>query len=191
MDEPIPEEPVANAPRAQKDAYTKHTNDLVDVGCLMLATMVSELQRHLEHMEAYEMIVHLKEIFQQQVRQERYETIKALHSCKMAEGASFSTHVLKMKSYIDHLERLGFPLNQEFATDLILNSLLKSYDQVVSWKSLKQSIIADSAIKAEYLAASDVAKEAVWIRKFIVELGVVLNISDPMNLFYDNSGAIT
>ena len=36
LDQPIPEEPAANAPRAQKDAYSKHRNDSVDVTCLML-----------------------------------------------------------------------------------------------------------------------------------------------------------
>ena len=131
LDQPIPEEPTANAPRAQRDAYTKHKDDSVDVGCLMLATMVPKLQRDLGLMEAHEMIVHLKEMFQQQARQERYETTKALHSCKMAEGASVSTHMLKMKGYTNHLERLGFPMSQELATDLILNSLPESYDQFV------------------------------------------------------------
>ena len=63
LDQPIPDEPAANAPRAQRNAYMKHKDDSVDVGYLMLATMVLELQRDLEHMEAYEMIVHLKEIF--------------------------------------------------------------------------------------------------------------------------------
>ena len=36
----------------------------------------------------------------------------------------------------------------------------------VSWKSSKQSVTADSTTEAEYIAASDAAKEAVWIRKF-------------------------
>ena len=49
----------------------------------------------------------------------------------MAEGASVSTHVLKMKGYIKHFDRLGFPLSQELATDLILNSLPDSYGQFV------------------------------------------------------------
>ena len=127
LDEPLPEEPVDNAPRAEKNAYEKHHNDSIDVACLMLATMSSELQKDLENMEAYDMIFNLKEMFQQQARQERYETTKALHSCKMVEGASVSAHVLKMKGYIKHLDRLGFPLSQELATDLILNSLPDSY----------------------------------------------------------------
>ena len=38
--------------------------------------------------------------------------------------------------------------------------------------------------------ASKVAKEAVWIRKFISELGVVPSIVDPVPLYCDNNGAI-
>ena len=63
LDQPIPEEPAANAPRAQKDAYSKHRNDSVDVTCLMLGCMESELQKRLMEMEAYTMIGLLKEMF--------------------------------------------------------------------------------------------------------------------------------
>ena len=63
LDQPIPEEPAANASRAQKDAYNKHLNDSVDVTCLMLGCMESELQKQLIEMEAYTMIGHLKEMF--------------------------------------------------------------------------------------------------------------------------------
>ena len=42
----------------------------------MLATMVPEIQKNLENMGAYEMVTHLKEMFQQQARQERFETTK-------------------------------------------------------------------------------------------------------------------
>ncbi|KAH1047582.1 hypothetical protein J1N35_038366 [Gossypium stocksii] len=70
-------------------------------------------------------------MFQQQARQERYDTIKALHSCKMTENVVVSAHVLKMKGYIDNLDGLGFQLSQELATDLILNSLPESYGQFV------------------------------------------------------------
>src|SRR5664279_645819 len=49
----------------------------------------------------------------------------------MAQGSSVSVHVLKMKGYVDQLERLGFPIGQELATDFILNSLTSSYDSFV------------------------------------------------------------
>ena len=58
----------------------------MDTGCLKPATVVPDLDRDLEHMEVSEMIYHLTERFQQQARQERYETTKALFSCKMVEG---------------------------------------------------------------------------------------------------------
>ena len=60
----------------------------------------------------------------------------------------------------------------------------------VSWRSSKQDIVADSTIKVEYIAASEAAKEAVWMKKFIAELGVVPSISDPLNLYCDNNRAI-
>ncbi|XP_031392392.1 secreted RxLR effector protein 161-like [Punica granatum] len=60
----------------------------------------------------------------------------------------------------------------------------------VSWKSSKQETTADSTTEAEYIAASDAAKEAVWIRKFVTELGIVPSISSPVELYYDNTGAI-
>ncbi|KAJ9566455.1 hypothetical protein OSB04_002421 [Centaurea solstitialis] len=37
----------------------------------------------------------------------------------------------------------------------------------ISWKSSKQDTIADSTTEAEYIAASDAAKEAVWLRNFL------------------------
>ena len=58
-------------------------------------------------------------------------TTKALTSCKLALGISVSAHVLKMKGYIDTLEKLDVPIRRELATDLILGSLPESYDQFV------------------------------------------------------------
>ena len=52
----------------------------------------------------------------------------------------------------------------------------------VSWKSSKQEIVADSTKEAEHIAASKAAKEVVWIRKFVSELGVVPSASSPVDL---------
>src|SRR3954466_14683682 len=60
----------------------------------------------------------------------------------------------------------------------------------VSWKSSKQDTVASSSIEAEYIAASEAAKEAVWIRNFLIALGVVQGASNPMEVYCDNNGAI-
>nr|GFD42364.1 hypothetical protein [Tanacetum cinerariifolium] len=44
----------------------------------------------------------------------------------------------------------------------------------------KQSIFATSSAEAEYIAAFDASKEAVWDRKFISGLGVVSTIEEPI-----------
>ena len=61
----------------------------------------------------------------------------------------------------------------------------------VCWKSSKQDTTADSTIEAEYIAASDAAKEGVWLKKFITDLGVVPDSEKSTSLYCDNYGAIT
>ncbi|KAK8680511.1 hypothetical protein V6N13_109454 [Hibiscus sabdariffa] len=72
----------------------------------------------------------------------------------------------------------------------ILKISLPPKSGAVSWKSSKQDTVADSTTEAEYIAASEAAKEAVWIKKFVTELGVVPSISDALELYCDNNGAI-
>ncbi|GJW91830.1 putative RNA-directed DNA polymerase [Tanacetum coccineum] len=50
---------------------------------------------------------------------------------QMVEGSSVSAHVIKMKGYMDHIRRLGYPLTKEYATDIIPNSLTKDYKEFV------------------------------------------------------------
>ncbi|KAL0445126.1 UNVERIFIED_CONTAM: Retrovirus-related Pol polyprotein from transposon TNT 1-94 [Sesamum latifolium] len=61
---------------------------------------------------------------------------------------------------------------------------------VVAWKSSKQDTTADSTTEAEYITASEAAKEAVWMKNYIQELGVVPSIAEPVVIFCDNNGAI-
>nr|GFA05008.1 hypothetical protein [Tanacetum cinerariifolium] len=57
-------------------------------------------------------------------------------------------------------------------------------------QSAKQSIFATSSAEAEYIAAFDAYKEAVWVRKFISGLGVVPTIEEPICMYFDITGAI-
>jgi hypothetical protein len=59
-----------------------------------------------------------------------------------------------------------------------------------SRKSSKQGTVVESTTEAEYIAASATAKEGVWIKKFMIELGVVPSVQGPMEIYCDNNGAI-
>ncbi|KAA0049866.1 gag/pol protein [Cucumis melo var. makuwa] len=60
----------------------------------------------------------------------------------------------------------------------------------IVWRSIKQGCIVDSTMEAEYVAACEVAKEAVWLRKFLHDLEVVPNMNLPITIYCDNSGAV-
>ena len=82
--------------------------------------------------EAHDMIVALQDIFQTQAKTERFNVSKAFVECKLVEGAAVGPHVIKMVGYAQRLEKLGFPLGQELATDFILASLPPSYGNFIS-----------------------------------------------------------
>nr|GFA90180.1 zinc finger, CCHC-type [Tanacetum cinerariifolium] len=49
----------------------------------------------------------LKSIYSKQAEHELLQTVREFHTSKQAEGQSVSSHVLKMKGYIDNSERLA------------------------------------------------------------------------------------
>ena len=48
----------------------------------------------------------------------------------------------------------------------------------------------DSTKEAEYVTACEATKEAVWLKKFLSDLGVIRIEQVPITLFCDNSGAV-
>nr|GFD47786.1 hypothetical protein [Tanacetum cinerariifolium] len=54
------------------------------------------------------------------------------------------------------------------------------YASAVGSIMTKQSTTAQHAAEAEYIVAARAAKEAVWIRKFVDELGVVPSNNYPI-----------
>ena len=57
----------------------------------------------------------------------------------------------------------------------------------ISWKSRKQTCVALSSNEAEYVAASETARQATWIRWLITDNGDV----PPITFRGDNVGALT
>ncbi|GJZ65412.1 zinc finger, CCHC-type containing protein [Tanacetum coccineum] len=135
LEQPLPPAPVALegqlvAPEITA-AYTAWIKGSKEIAGLMLMTMEPEIQRNLENLHAYEMLQELKTLFAQQAEQELLQTVREFHSCKQEEGQSVSSYVLKMKGYIDNLERLGHPVSLNLGVSLILISLRKEFDSFV------------------------------------------------------------
>ena len=60
----------------------------------------------------------------------------------------------------------------------------------ISWKSVKQSLIASSTMYAEFVACYGASSQAVWLRNLILELHVVDFISRPIVIYCDNNAAM-
>jgi hypothetical protein len=60
----------------------------------------------------------------------------------------------------------------------------------MSWRSGKQSSLAQSTMESENMAAYEASNEVVWPREFVTELGVFTRMRDPMDILCDNTGAI-
>ncbi|CDO74006.1 hypothetical protein BN946_scf185043.g55 [Trametes cinnabarina] len=58
----------------------------------------------------------------------------------------------------------------------------------ITWRSHKQPIIALSTTEAEYIAASDASREALWLRRLLSEL--TTPVRDPTVLYCDNESAL-
>ncbi|GJT72124.1 ribonuclease H-like domain-containing protein [Tanacetum coccineum] len=61
-------------------------------------------------------------------------------------------------------------------------------NNVLSWKSKKQSVLAKYSIEAQYRAMNSVTCEVIWIMKILNELNV--KVSLPITINCDNSSAI-
>ncbi|GKB93278.1 retrotransposon protein, putative, ty1-copia subclass [Tanacetum coccineum] len=123
----IPPSPVAefatNVLAKWNAVYDAHN----EVACLMLGSMTPELHIQFENYSPYEMLQELKSMFEKQARVERFDLIQTFHACKQEDGKPVGAYVLKMKDYIEQLERLGYVLPQDLSVGLILNGLTSDF----------------------------------------------------------------
>jgi hypothetical protein len=59
---------------------------------------------------------------------------------------------------------------------------------LISWQTKKQTTVANSTAEAEYMAIADVARELMWMRQLLSELGI--SIVTPSIIYSDNQPAI-
>ncbi|PWA53227.1 zinc finger, CCHC-type [Artemisia annua] len=105
----VPPTPDQQVPADVLAAHRQWVKASKDIGFLMLISMTPELQKNLEHFDAYNMLKELKTMFAQQVEQELFETVQAFHTCKHEE------------------ECLGHPMSFGLAVSMIFTSLNKDF----------------------------------------------------------------
>ena len=57
-------------------------------------------------------------------------------------------------------------------------------DGAIYWKSFEQNTVANLICNTKCIAASDAAKEAMWLQKLIGKHGVAPSIDGPILLYY-------
>ncbi|GKD97233.1 hypothetical protein Tco_1381130 [Tanacetum coccineum] len=87
----------------------------------------------------------LKSMFEKQAGVEKFDLIQTFHACKHEEGKPVGAYVLKMKDYVEQLERLGYVLPQDLSVGLILNGLTSDF---TGFKSNKKSLKSKGKGKA-------------------------------------------
>ncbi|GKD18747.1 zinc finger, CCHC-type containing protein [Tanacetum coccineum] len=123
-----PDQPISPQALATYNEWVKNQKEIT---VMMLLTMDLEIQRNLAHLGANDMLKKLKALYSKQAEQELLQTVREFHTCRQEKGQSVSSYVLKMKSYIDQLERLGHPVILNLEVSLILVRLSKEYDSFV------------------------------------------------------------
>ena len=63
-------------------------------------------------------------------------------------------------------------------------------DGAITWSSKKQLYIALSTMEAEYVACSATVQEAVWLRRFLQHLQIVMDAPNPVTIHCDSTTAL-
>lgn len=94
----------------------------------------------------------------------------------------------------NHLEVVGYSY-YDFAVypdDLKLTSgyIFMLAGGAISWKSVKQTLLASFTMQAEFVTCYGATIQAIWLRTFISGLKVVNSISRPINIYCDNGTVV-
>ncbi|KAA0045170.1 Retrovirus-related Pol polyprotein from transposon TNT 1-94 [Cucumis melo var. makuwa] len=92
----------------------------------------------------------------------------------------------------DHLEVIGY---SDFAGCVDTRKSTFGYlfmlaEGAISWKNAKQSIIAASTTEAEFVACFKATVYGLWLRNFILGLGIIDSIAKLLRIYCDNFAAV-
>ncbi|XP_070011249.1 secreted RxLR effector protein 161-like [Nicotiana sylvestris] len=93
-----------------------------------------------------------------------------------------------------HLEVVGYS-DSDFAGYIDTRKFTFGYlfqlaEGAISWKSVKQSVIATSTMEAEFVACFEATIHALWLQNLISGHEVVDTITKPLKIYSDNSAIV-
>ena len=106
--EPLSQSPIIDASETVQRASEKRLVDSARVESIILTSMSLELQKQYKAMDAYSIVRHLRELYNEQARTESFNVSNMLFSSKMEEGTYPTQYALKMHAYIESLNQLGY-----------------------------------------------------------------------------------
>ncbi|KAL0411608.1 UNVERIFIED_CONTAM: hypothetical protein Slati_3750500 [Sesamum latifolium] len=129
--------------------------------------MTNEIQKQYDRLEDVPSIMlRMKDVYTVPDRHIRYAVIKVFFGTKMAEGSSVQSHGVKMLSLVEKLEDLKAGLENDTYIDVILQSLLPSYDPFIvnyNMNGLEKSIHELINMLVQYEAATHKSEPAVLV----------------------------
>ncbi|KAG8474994.1 hypothetical protein CXB51_031726 [Gossypium anomalum] len=95
---------------------------------------------------------------------------------------------------LDLLEVIGYS-NSDFAGCQDSRKSTSGYiyllvGGVISWKSVKQTLIASSTMATEFVECYEASNHELWLRNFVTGLRILENVERPLKLFCDNKSAV-
>ena len=125
--------------------------------CYILASISNVLQHQMQDVElASDIMLSLKEMFGEQGRSTRQETMRQIYNTKMAEGSSVRQHCLTMISNLNTLEVLGADIDGESQVDMILQSLPESFKVFRLNYNMNKKIYSLSELMNELVAVEGI-----------------------------------
>ena len=129
--EPIPGSQTADAPESVQREYKKCLVDNVRAGLIIHTSMSPKFQKRYKTEDAYSIVHHLREHYNEQATIEGFKVVRLLFGSKMEVGMSPKQYVMQMYDHIKKLDQLGHWMDSELSIDLILARLLDSFAQFV------------------------------------------------------------
>lgn len=94
----------------------------------------------------------------------------------------------------DHLEMIGYT-DSDWAGCEDTRKSTSGYifllaGGAVSWRSMKQTIVASSTMEAEFIGCYEASSQASWLRNFVSGLTFTDLVSRPLLIYCDNTSAV-